>query len=129
MNGCVLLPVWRNRLSLWRKHVRKRRQLTELTIDLHQAPPESQPCICSLLVILAVPSAFSFRGQWQPRHKEAMGLLSHTAPDLHRAIDGALRAHSAEAYRDLQSRIRTLLEPVGGWAGPPIEFTQGEWRP
>lgn len=98
----------------------RRRHITELVVDLLQSPLESQPYICSLLVILTVPSASSFQGQWQPRHKEAMELLSRTNPGLYGAIDRALREHSVQAYSELKHQIGILLEPVGGWAGPHL---------
>lgn len=96
----------------------RRRWLTDLTRDLLQSPPESQPYLCALLVPLTVSCAFSLRGQWQPRHKDATHLLSQVNPDLYHAIERALREHSAEAYGGLRNQIGILLEPVGGWTGP-----------
>ena len=78
--------------------------------DLLEAPPESQPYICALVVFMAVPCAFAFRGAWQPRHKDAMGLLAEANPALFRAINNALRSQTMPAYIELGQAIESLLE-------------------
>ena len=93
----------------------RRRWLTELANDLLEAPAENQPYICSLLVFMAVPCAFALTGHWQPRHKEAMTLLSQANPGLFTALNHALRGHNIQAYTDLRNEVGLLLEPFGGW--------------
>jgi|GEM_PF-3352360 len=93
----------------------RRRWLTTVADDLKDASPDDQPYICALLVFLAVPSAFSLKGCWQPRHKEAMSLLAQANPSFHQAVNAALRTHSAESYASLIREVEALLQPHGGW--------------
>lgn len=93
----------------------RRRWLTDLANDLLEAQQESQPYICALLVFMAVPCAFALNGQFQPRHKEAMGLLAQANPALFVAIDNALRGQNVQAYTDLHQAVGSMLEPHGGW--------------
>lgn len=93
----------------------RRRWLTTLADDLRAAGPDDQPYICSLLVVMAVPCAFSLRGSWQPRHKEAMRLLARVNPAFHAAVNAALRCHTDESYAALIREVEVLLQPHGGW--------------
>jgi hypothetical protein len=89
----------------------RRRWLTDLVRDLLEASPESQPYICALLVFMAVPCAFAFRGEWQPRHKDAMSMLAEANPALFKAINNALRSQNAPAYNELRQTVEHLFEP------------------
>jgi len=93
----------------------RRRWLTDLAHDLLEAEPASQPYICSLLVFMAVPCALALNGQFQPRHKEAMGRLVQANPTLFGAIDCALRGQNVPAYTNLHQAIGNMLESHGGW--------------
>lgn len=93
----------------------RRRWMTDLANDLLQATSESQPYLCSLLVFMAVPAAFALNGKWQPRHKDAMGLLLEANPGLYSAVNNALRGQDVQVYTDLREQVGLLLEPHGGW--------------